>query len=226
MIVRLLLALALSAAPLLAAIDATALLDRVKAKMDRIETYKAVVGITVDVPFMKVPPAEATLYYKAPDKTAFVAKGFAMLPKQGADLTATRLLRRPYAAVDVGTGQFQGVTLRKIKVLPAEESSDIVVATLWVDESTLNIRKIESTMKKGGTVIAELVYNDAASAAYGMPSYVKLMMDVGAFEIPKTMTGDFDAPARDNSKGPQKATVQVSYKSVEFNKPVPEKVFK
>jgi hypothetical protein len=52
------------------------------------------------------------------------------------------------------------------------------------------------------------------------------MMDVGAFEIPKTMTGDFDAPARDNSKAAQKATVQVSYKSVEFNKPLPEKVFK
>jgi hypothetical protein len=59
-----------------------------------------------------------------------------------------------------------------------------------------------------------------------MPSYVKLMMDVGAFEIPKTMTGDFDAPSRDNSKAAQKATVQVSYKSVEFNKPLPEKVFK
>jgi hypothetical protein len=116
--------------------------------------------------------------------------------------------------------------LRKVKILPAEESSDIVVATLWIDESTLNVRKIESTMKKGGTVVAELVYNDAASAAYGMPSYVKLMMDVGAFEIPKTMTGDFDAPARDNSKAAQKATVQVSYKSVEFNKPLPEKVFK
>ena len=209
-----------------AATDANALLEAVKAKMDKVTTYKAVVAITVDVPFMKVPPSEATLYYKAPDKTAFQAKGFAMLPKQGADLTAARLLRRPYAAVDAGTATFQGIAIRKVKVLPAEENADIVVATLWIDPATSNIRKIESTMKKGGTVVAELVYGDATSAAYGMPSYVKLMMDVGAFEIPKTMTGDFDRPKTEASKGPQKATVQLAYKSVEFNKSIPDNVFR
>jgi hypothetical protein len=206
--------------------DAATLIGAVKSKMDKVTTYKAVVGITVDVPFMKVPPAEATLYYKAPDKTAFQAKGFAMLPKQGADVTAVRLLQRPHVAIDAGTGTFQNATLRKVKVLPSDEASDVVVATLWIHESTLQIRKVESTMKKGGTVVAELTYGNETSARYGMPSFVKLMLDVGSFEIPKTMTGDFDAPKRDKSKGPQQAVVQLTYKSVEFNKSVSDDVFR
>lgn len=226
MIKHVLLAALCAASVAYAGTDASGLLQAIKAKTDKVSTYKAVVGITVDVPFMKVPPAEATLYYKAPDKTAFEAKGFAMLPKQGADVTALRLLQRPHVAIDAGTGTYKDATLRKVKVLPSDDASDVVVATLWIHEGTLQIRKVESTMKKGGTVVAELTYANESSARFGMPSYVTLTLDVGSFEIPKTMTGDFDAPKRDKTKGPQQAVVKLTYKSVEFNKPVPESVFK
>lgn len=225
MIARLLCALLCTVVAASAATDATSVVAAVKAKLDKVASYKATVRIKVDVPFMKVPEADATLYYKAPDRTAIESKGFAMLPKQGAELTAMRLLSKPYVAVDAGTGTFDKRTLRKIKVLPTEDAGDVVVATLWIDTTAMLIRKVESTTKKGGTVIAELVYGNATATAYAMPSYMKLVFDVGSFEIPKTMSGDFDAPKQDNSK-PKRATVEITYTSFTFNKPIPDKVFK
>jgi hypothetical protein len=208
MIIRLLAVFLCASVSASAAPDATSIVAAVKAKLDKVSTYKATVRIKVDVPFMKVPDADATVYFKAPDRTAIESKGFAMLPKQSADLTAMRLLSRPYVAIDVGTASFQGQTLRKIKVLPSDDAGDIVVAT-----------------KKGGTVVAELVYGDKLARTYALPSYVKLVFDIGAFEIPKTMSGDFDAPKQDNSK-PKRATVELQYSNYTFNKPIPDKVFK
>lgn len=225
MIIRLLAVFLCASVSASAALDATSIMAAVKAKLGKVSTYRATVRIKVDVPFMKVPDADATVYFKAPDRTAIESKGFAMLPKQSADLTAMRLLSRPYVAIDVGTASFQGQTLRKIKVLPSDDAGDIVVATLWIDTTDHIIRKVESTTKKGGTVVAELVYGDKLARTYALPSYVKLVFDIGAFEIPKTMSGDFDAPKQDNNK-PKRATVELRYSNYTFNKPIPDKVFK
>ncbi len=200
-------------APSLSARTANELLTDIKIKMQRVKSYTSELTIKVDVPFMKVPISKATLTHTAPDKTTIDAPGFAMIPTQGADMSALKLLNNDYAAVDMGTEEWQGVRMRKIKVLPADESSDIVVATLWIDTTMMVARKVMSTTKKAGTITAELVYADANARVYGLPSYTKLIMEIGTFEIPKTMSGDFNESSRDTKpkNGPQKAVVEIWY---------------
>ena len=203
-----------------AAMDANALLEAMKKRMQSVKKYTADLKLKVDIPFMKVPDADAKLTFKAPNTTKIESKSFAMLPKQGPELNALNILQGGYAAVDMGTETVSGKPLRKVKVLPADEASNIVVATLWIDEASLLARKVTSTTKAGGSVTAELTYDNPKAAAYCLPSYIKLMMEVPAFEIPRSITGDFDeqsTPKKQTSKdGKTKATVQIWYTKYTF----------
>jgi hypothetical protein len=190
---------------------ADALLKELRAKMTRAKSYTAQLKIKVDVPFMRVPDMTATLKHTAPDKTTIDAPGFAMLPKDGVDLGALKLLSKDFTAIDMGVEN----SMRKIKVLPSDESSDIVVATIWVDTTAMVARKVVSTTKKAGTVTIELSYDNAKARSYALPSFTKISMEMDALKIPKSISGDFDGNSRKPAAkpGPVKATVQVWYES-------------
>jgi len=210
----------------LAAQPAQELLDKVKSRLGSVRTYVANVRIKVDVAFLKAPESTATLYFKAPNKTHIESEGFAMIPKQGADLSAARLLSKPYNSVDLGSTTFQGVSLRRVKVIPSEDDADVVVATLWIDPALAIVRKVELNMRVGGTVVAELVYDNATARDFGLPSYAKLMFDIANMELPKSMTGDFeDSPATTSGKKSTKASVELWYSKYSFNVQIPDATF-
>lgn len=190
---------------------ADVLLKELRAKMTRAKSYTAQLKIKVDVPFMRVPDMTATLKHTAPDKTTIDAPGFAMLPKEGVDLGALKLLSKDFTAIDMGVEN----SMRKIKVLPSDESSDIVVATIWVDTTAMVARKVISTTKKAGTVTIELSYDNAKARSYALPSFTKISMELDALKIPKSISGDFDGSSRKPAAkpGPVTATVQVWYES-------------
>ena len=202
------------------------ILETVRQSMTKATSYKANLKLNVTVPFLKAPPSTATLWFKAPDKTHIESPGFAMIPKQGADLSAARLLSRPYTAVDAGRGMFHGTVMRKIKVIPLEERADIVVATIWIDTTLMVPRKVVSTSKTGGTFTAELVYDNARAREFCLPSYVKLVFDIGSFELPKTMTGDFGSDDANEKADKSKAIVEIWYKNYEINLKIDDSLFK
>ena len=190
---------------------ADALLKELRAKMTRAKSYTAQLKIKVDVPFMRVPDMTAILKHTAPDKTTIDAPGFAMLPKEGVDLGALKMLSKDFTAIDMGVEN----SMRKIKVLPSDESSDIVVATIWVDTTAMVARKVISTTKKAGTVTIQLSYDNTKARSYALPSFTKISMELDALKIPKAISGDFDGSSRKPpaKPGPVTATVQVWYES-------------
>ncbi len=202
----LLMLISISASP---ARTADALLKELRSKMMRARSYTAQLTIKVDVPFMRVPDMTATLKHTAPDNTTIESPGFAMLPKEGVDLGALKLLSKDFTAIDVGTEN----SMRKIKVLPNDESSDIVVATIWVDTTAMVARRVVSTTKKAGTVTIELSYDNAKARAYALPSATTISMEMDALKIPRSISGDFDAKSRNTAakQGPVTATVKVWY---------------
>jgi hypothetical protein len=213
---------------ILSASDATQILEQLKEKMKGAKSYTASMNIKVDIPFLKAPPATAKIWFKAPDKSHIESPGFALIPKQGADMSFVRLLSEPIVAVDAGYEDFAGQTLRRIKILPVLESAQIAVATVLIDTARLLPKKVISTAKAGGTIIAELVYDDSKAAVYCLPSYVKLVLDIGKFEIPKTMTGDFDTKKEDagrSKKDRAKAIVEIVYHNYDINVRISDSVF-
>lgn len=212
-------------APLQAS-DAQGLMDALKVRLQGAKTYTASMRLKVDLEFVNVPESNATIYFKAPNKTHIDAPGFAMIPKQGADLSAAQLLAAPYTAVDIGMEAFHGTMMRKIKVIPIDDSSRIAVATIYVDTTLMVPRKVITTSKQGGTYVAELVYDNKEALRYCLPSYVKLLFDVGKFELPRTMTGDFDSKKEKKSAAPPgKAVVEIWYSGYKINIPIADSTF-
>jgi len=208
------------------------LMDQIKQRMQGARTYIAEMKLKVDIPFLKAPPSAATLWFKAPDKTHIESPGFAMIPKQGADLSAATLLSAPYTAFDSGLDVFHGTSMRKIRIIPIDEDADIAVATVWVDTTLMVPRKVVSTSKRGGTFTAELVYDNEEARRYCLPSYVKLIFDIGEFKLPRSMTGDFDEDDEEQraqsteQRDSKKAIVQIWYKDYRINVPIEDSVFK
>ena len=210
-------------------------MDQIKQRMQGARTYIADMKLKVDIPFLKAPPSEATLWYKAPNKTHIESPGFAMIPKQGADLSAATLLAAPYTAFDSGLESFHGTVMRKIRVIPLDDDAEIAVATIWVDTTQMVPRKVVSTAKRGGTFTAELVYANEDARQFCLPSYIKLFFDIGEFKLPKTMTGDFEDEDQAESsemngtsterRDSKKAIVQIWYKNYRINVPIEDSVF-
>lgn len=202
------------------ATDAKTLLLSIRKRMESSGKYTADLRLKVDIPFLKAPEATATLTFTPPNSTKITSKGFAMIPKQSTELSALSLLSGEFAAIDMGTESWKGLTLRKIKIIPADESGNIVVATLFVDEAALLTRKVTATGKTGGTVMAELTYDNAKAAAFCLPSYMKIMMEVPNFEIPRSITGDFNESSQpkkpSDPNGKTKATVEIWYERYRF----------
>ena len=210
-----------SACPLPAGSEAE-LLDAIKARMQGAKSYTADMKINVDISFLQAPDATAKIWFKAPDKTHIEAPGFAMIPKQGADMSALRILSEAYVSIDAGMVEFHGTMMRKVRIIPVDESSDIAVATIWIDTTLMLPRKVVSTTKSGGTFSAELVYSNEKARRFGLPSYVKLQFDLGKFELPKSMTGDFDDNETSSSS---KAIVQIWYSNYRINVPIKDSIF-
>ena len=213
------------------------LLETVRTRMQGAKTYIATMKIKVDISFLQAPEATATMWFKAPDKTHIESPTFAMIPKQGADLNAMKLLSQPFTAVDAGTEAVGSKVMKKVRILPIDESSTVAVATAWIDTTLMVPVKVSTTLRKGGTFVAELTYGNAAARKYCLPSFAKLSFDVANFELPKTISGEFRNSQDDPKKAAAsakvaragakdtKAVVEIQYTDYKINVPISDSKF-
>ncbi len=72
-----------------------------------INDYSAEANIKVDIPFIRMLPVDANIYYKKPDKFRVKTTGIAILPKQGFnDFSKTIQDTNTYTAIIIGKGEF------------------------------------------------------------------------------------------------------------------------
>ena len=84
--------------------DANVLLDMVVAKINTVKDYSVDALIRTNIPFIKIVPVKAKIYFKQKDKLKIVSKGIVILPKQGfTDINTFLLKKNSYMAVDGGT---------------------------------------------------------------------------------------------------------------------------
>lgn len=140
--------------------DPDEILKTVIKNFDRVQDYVVDVNIKVDVQGVKVPETKAKIYFKQPDKIHLESEGFAMLPKDGMLFSPSSLLKKDYTAIYEKDVEMNGAKVSVIKVIPSGEQSEIILSTLWVDQSKKMIRKIESTTKSDGTFSIDFNYND------------------------------------------------------------------
>lgn len=210
--------------------DADKVFYALRDKLLRVKDYTADVKIKIDVSFMRIPEVKGKLYFKAPDKMRLERNGgLSVLPKKNISMTLNNLVPNGnVTALDAGYETIGTKKVRVVKVIPNDESSNIVLAKLWIDEASLVALKTETTTKDQGMVMMNLEYGSYIS--YGLPDKVSVSMDVKEYKLPQGVTMDYDNSSEmqqkpKTAKG-KKGTIQLTYLKYDINKGLSDAVFK
>ena len=208
--------------------DAASLLKQVKDKLDKVNDYEATGIMKTNVSFLKVPEASVTVYFKKPDNLKIKNdKGISLVPKGAVSLSLNKLLKGNFTAIDGGADVIQKVKIKIIKLLPVDDNADIVLSTLYIDESSLLILKAKTTTKESGTYEVEMSYGKYIP--YALPDKVVFTFNIKDYKLPKGITFDYDDGSKkktENAMSDTKGKVEISYSSYIINKGLPDTVFK
>lgn len=228
---KLLLFLFISCSVLLSsAQDMTALVLKVKNKLDLVNDYVAEGRMKTDVAFIKAPLGKVKVYFRKPDKFRLKKDGgISLLPKGGVSVNMNSLITTAdFIALAAGDAVVNGIKTRVVKLLPANENGEIILTTLYIDEPNLVVRKAVTTTRENGTYEMEMEYG--RYLPYGLPDKVVFAFNTRDYKLPKGITLEFE----DNEKSPtdaeklkkRKGRVEITYTSYIVNKGIPESVFK
>lgn len=201
----------------------------VRAKLDKVNDYEANGKMKTNVVFIKAPIAKVKVYFKKPDKLRINNEsGISFIPKGSVNINLNNIFLNgtgSFDIIDVGTEA--GTNLRIIKLLPKDENSDVVLSTLYIDESQSLIRKAKTTTKDNGTYELEMTYGKYAE--YGLADKVIFSFNTKDYKLPKGITFDYDDGSKKeqdpNKLKNKKGKVEIVYSSYSINKGVSDTVF-
>ncbi len=209
--------------------DVNALIEKVKAKLQKVTDYEASGKMKTNVAFLKVPVANVKVYYKNPNKLKIKnEKGFSFIPKGAVNISMNNTLNGgKYTVLDAGTDKINGTTVKVVKLLPEDDTADVVLSTLYIDEANAVIKKAKTTTRDNGTYELEMTYSKYTE--YGLPDKVIFSFNTKDYKMPKGVTFDFDEG--NEKKKPEekskikKGRVEIAFSSYNINKGVSDAVF-
>jgi outer membrane lipoprotein-sorting protein len=200
------------------------IIKNLKEAFSKVKDYTVNVDIKVDVNVIKVPEMKAKLYYKAPDKIHIESEGFAMLPKNGLYTSPLSFLKGDYTAIFAKIDTIEDHTTSVIKIIPLNDKGDLLLTTLWVDQTKNVIRKVESATKTNGTFTLQLDYNN--SIKYPLPDSMVFSFNAGKLNTPDMM-GQEENQGRRRRRAFKDISgkVTINYFNYEVNKGIPDSIF-
>ncbi|MEP6748248.1 MAG: hypothetical protein ABJB86_11020 [Bacteroidota bacterium] len=209
--------------------DATALVKKVKAKLDKVNDYEATGEMKTNVSFMKVPAAQVKVYFKKPGKVKIKnEKGVSLVPKGTVSISLNNLLSGQYQALDGGTDNIDGITVKIVKLLPLDENGEVVLSKLYIDEARLLILRSKTTTRESGTNELEMSYGKFTD--YALPDKIVFSFNTQDYKLPKGVTFDYDDGSQKKketgTKESQRGKIEITYSRYIINKGVSDDVFK
>lgn len=205
------------------------LIVKVREKLDKVNDYEARATMKTNVIFIKAPVAKVRVYYKKPDKLRIKNEsGISFVPKGSVNINMNNIFVNTTAFDVIDVGKESGTNLRILKLLPKDDDADVVLSTIYIDETQFLIRKAKTTTKENGTYELEMTYGKYA--AYGLADKVIFSFNTKDYKLPKGVTFDYDNGSKksdppDKLKN-KKGKVEIVYSAYTINKGVPDSVFK
>ncbi len=201
--------------------DTELLLQKLRSKVEAVNDYRAEAELKTDVSFLNVPVSNLTILFKKPDEFSIEkSNGITIIPKGGLNANLFVVMKPgTYVSVDAGTASLDGKTLRVVKLLPNDDKSDILLATVYIDEQKLLIRKIVTTTRQSGTL--EMLLNYGKYEKWALPDMVSIFFSTKDYKMPKGFTFDYEggnASAKNGKKDTGQGKVEIRYKSYLINK--------
>ena len=198
--------------------DAKALIQKVIDKFNEVQSYEADVVIDTKIFFLNILPQKAHLSFKQPDIFKVKSTGISLLPKQNFDNIYSVLRKQgDYDAFITGNEKsIVGITTI-VNVIPNTDTTDLILAKLWMDEQENIIRKVQLTTRANGTILIEYDYKNHIQ--YALPDKVIFTVDVKKFKIPKAIAADINSPVKTpvNTKNEKKGKIIITFKDYKIN---------
>ncbi|MEI6411252.1 MAG: sigma-E factor regulatory protein RseB domain-containing protein, partial [Bacteroidota bacterium] len=199
------------------------ILNGISQKMNKVKDYSADAKIRSDIPAIRILPVSAKVYFKQKDKFKVDSKGIVLLPKQGfSDFQKVIRDTNSYTAVITGQEKIGQTMTQVLNVIPSQDTSDLILAKLWIDAANSLVLKSQLTTRSSGTMLIEYTYG--TQQQYGLPDNMVFTVDVKKFKIPKGVATDLNRPSqggrspasKDGSAGPASAKATAGKKAQIF----------
>jgi len=207
----------------------TALVNKVKAKLDKVNDYVAEGNMKTDVAFIKAPVGRVKVYFKKPNHFKLKRDGgISILPKGGVTVNMSTLISgNDFVAVAAGEAIINKTKTKVIKLLPTSDNSDVVLSTIYVDDANLLILKASTTTKENGSFEIEMTYGKYM--AYALHDKVKFSFNTKDYKMPKGVALEFEDEEKYSDAEKlkrKKGRVQISYNNYIINQGVADTLFK
>lgn len=205
------------------------IIKQVKTKLDKVNDYEATGKMKTNVIFIKIPVANVKVYYKKPNKLRINNEsGISFIPKGSVNIDLSNIFVSTIGFDMIDMGKESKTNLRIIKLLPKDENSEVILSTLYIDETQALIKKTKTTTKENGTYELEMSYGKYAE--YGLADKVIFTFNTKEYKLPKGITFDYDDGSKkeetpDKIKD-RKGKVEISYSGYIINKGMPDSIFK
>jgi outer membrane lipoprotein-sorting protein len=201
------------------------IVQKIKTKLEKINDYEAEGKMKTNVAFIKAPVANVKVFYKKPDKLLILNEtGISFVPKGSANININNVFvnMRAFDIIDAGR---DSAGLRILKLLPKEDTADIVLSTLYIDEKSMLVKRSKTTTKENGTYELEMSYSKYSE--YGLPDRIVFSFNTKDYKLPKGITLDYDDGSEKNGDKlkNKKGTVEIIYKNYIINKGIDSKIF-
>ena len=211
--------------------DIHVLVQKVKDKINLVNDYEANGKMKTNVSFLKVPVAAVKLYFKKPDRLKIKnEKGISFVPKGAVNINMNNVLSSgKYSVLDAGNDKIGNSVVKVVKLLPEDDTADVVLSTLYIDAANLVILKTKTTTRDNGTYELEMSYGKYI--AYGLPDKIIFSFNTKDYKMPKGVTFDFEdgsqkktAAEKEKLKN-QKGKMEISISGYIINKGIADSIF-
>jgi len=202
------------------------ILNAVYNKMMKAKDYTVQLNIKVDLPFIKMMPVEAKVYFKQKDKFKVESKNIAIIPRQSFDqLTKMLSDTNAFTAVKSGFENIGTTQMAIISVIPSSDTGELILSKLWIDTKLNVVMKSQLTTKSNGTILTEYTYG--SQIAYGLPDKMIFTVDVKKFKMPKSVSADINNTKKaDTTKEKKKGKIYIKLYNYQVNKGIDNAIFK
>ena len=210
--------------------DVNVLVQKVKDKINLVNDYEARGKMKTNISFLKVPVATVKVYFKKPNRLKIKnEKGISFVPKGAVNINMSNVLSSgKYNVLDAGNDKIGATVVKVVKLLPEDDTADVVLSTLYIDAVNLVILKTKTTTRDNGTYELEMSYGKYMP--YGLPDKIIFSFNTKNYKMPKGVTFDFEDGSKKKTPEEklknQKGKMEISINSYIINKGLPADTFK
>ncbi len=196
-----------------------ALLKRVETALASVHDYTVSLEITADLENARIPPMNATMYFKEPGRVHFSSEGFALLPKEGFILTPARILER--FRIDSVVGEGEGERKYRLWLTARDERAGVSGGWLRISSGRWTIDGGDLNFADGRSLSVRYRYEPVG--AVWLPSEMELSFSRPGGVEPVPPDGQKALPL--GGSLPRRGSITVRFSGYRLNAGLSDEIF-